>query len=241
MNLKDKVVVITGATGGMGREIVKLLDLEGAQLVLVSKNESELQNQLKSLKNKKNECFGVDLSNLEDTLKIAKQIASKYSNIDVLINAAGIGIYKTIEELTLDEWNKTMSINLDSAFIFIKELIQHMNTSKDSIVISLGSGMGVKAEAERSAYCTSKFALRGLMLSLSEEYKRINNPKFCLLTLGSVLTSFGPMSFEEKKRSMESGKGYLTPDWVARKIVEILKSETQEVEYEFSSPDYNTK
>ena len=238
MNLKDKIVVVTGATGGMGREIVKSLDNEGAKLVLISKTESELQNLLKTLAGKNNKYYVCDLSNEDETLKVAKEIANDFKTIDVLINAAGIGIYKPLEELTLDEWNLSIAINLNSVFIMTKELVKSLNNSTDSVVISLGSGMGVEPEPERSAYCTSKFALRGLMLTLAEEYKRFKNPKFCLFTLGSVLTSFGPMSMEEKKLSMESGKGYLTPDWVAKKLVEIIKLDNMEVEYKFSSPDY---
>jgi len=239
MKLKDKVAVVTGATGGIGRELVKKLDDEGVRLIILSRTESELQTLLKTLTTKNSTYYVCDLSDQEDTEKVAKRISTDFTNIDLLINAAGIGIYKILEEVTLDEWNKSMNINLNSVFILIKELIQSLNNTKDSLIISLGSEMGVSVKAERSAYCTSKFALRGLMLTLNEEYKRFNNPKFCLLTLGSVLTSFGPMSFEEKKRDMENGKGYLTPEWVAKKTIEILKLEKQEVEYEFSSPDYN--
>lgn len=239
MDLKGKIVVITGSTGGIGREIVKRLDSESVTLILVSKTESELQTQLKSLNNKNSVWYVADLSNQIDTAKIASEISKKYEKVDILINAAGIGIYKPFEELSLEEWNRSLNINLNASFIMIKELMGSLNNSSESIILSLGSGMGVSPEPQRSAYCTSKFALRGLMLTLAEEYKRFKKPEFCLLTLGSVLTSFGPMSFEEKKRDMESGKGYLTPEWVSEKIVELLKSETREVEYEFSSPDYN--
>lgn len=238
MILKGKTAVITGATGGMGREIVKLLDQEGVRLILVSKTESELKTLLKLLKTEDSTYYACDLSDQASTSKIAEKISQNFKDIDILINAAGIGIYKPFEELTIDDWNTSMRINLDSVFIMTKFLIKSLSSSKDSVVLSLGSGMGIKPEVERSAYCTSKFALRGLMLTLAEEYKRFNNPKFCLFTLGSVLTSFGPMSMEEKKKSMEEGKGYLTPDWIAKKIVEILSSDTIEVEYSFSSPDY---
>lgn len=239
MDLRGKTAVVTGATGGIGREIVKVLDQEGAKLILVSKTESELQSLIRNLKAKNHKYYVCDQSDQKISEKIAKQISNDNKEINVLIHCAGIGIYKTIEDLTLEDWNKSMNINVNSVFILTKELIQQLDNRDSSIVIGLGSGMGVTGEAERSAYCTSKFALRGLMLSLAEEYKRFKNPKFCLVTLGSVLTSFGPMSFEEKKRDMEDGKGYLTSEWVAKKIVELLKLENIEVEYEFSSPDYN--
>jgi hypothetical protein len=80
--------------------------------------------------------------------------------------------------------------------------------------------------------------VRGLTLSLSEEFKNTKT-HFCLITLGSTLTSFGPMSFEEKKREMESGKAYFTPSWVAKKLVEIIKDDNREIEYTLYPTDYN--
>jgi len=140
--------------------------------------------------------------------------------------------------LSLEDWNKSLNVNLNSVFIITKELISLISESKDSLILNLGSGSSIIPIASRSAYCTSKFALRGLTLSLAEEYKRIGNPKFCLITLGSTLTSFGPMSFEEKKLDMEKGKAYFTPDWVGKKLVEIIKDNDREVEYTLHPADY---
>ncbi|WKZ26001.1 MAG: SDR family NAD(P)-dependent oxidoreductase [bacterium] len=238
MKLKNKVIVITGATGGIGREIVKRLDNEGATLILVSRTETELSNLLKSLENKESKYYVSDFSDQEKTVKTAKEIQSDFSKIDVLINATGIGIYKPIELATLDEWNKTINIGLTSTFVFIKELMPSLNTSEDSLVLTIGSGAGVIPMSGRSLYCAMKFGLRGFILSLAEEFKRIGNPKFCLITLGSTLTSFGPMSFEEKKKDMESGKAYFTPEWVGDKLVEIIKDTDREVEYTLYPGDY---
>lgn len=238
MNLKDKVAVVVGATGGIGREIVESLDKEGANLILVSKTENELQNLLKTLDGKDHSYYICDLSNEDETAKVAKKIANDFSAIDVLINAAGIGIYKPLEELTLDDLNLSININTTSVFLFIKYLISNLEKSKVSLVLNIGSGAGVIPMSERSVYCTSKFAVRGMTLSLAEEYKRIGNPKFCLITLGSTLTSFGPMSFEDKKTEMEKGKAYFTPDWVGKKLTEIIKDDNREVEYTLYPGDY---
>ncbi len=238
MNLLGRVAVVTGATGGIGTEIVKRLDGEGVTLLLISRKETELQELLNSLKNKESKYYVCDLSIQEETEKIANEISSNYPKIDILLNSAGVGVYKPIEEATLSEFNDSLNIGLTSTFILTKKLMSSLNNSQDSLVLNIGSGAGTIPMAGRSLYCTTKFALRGLTLSLAEEFKRIGNPKFCLITLGSTLTSFGPMSLAEKKQSMENGKGYLTPEWVAQKIVEIIKLDKQEVEYNFSSPDY---
>lgn len=232
MNLDSKVIVITGATGGIGRELVKKLDNENAKLILISKTESELQNLLKTLKNKDNKYYVCDLSNQKNSIKVSQQIKNDFNNIDVIIHCAGVGVYKPIEEIEIDDWNKSFEINVTSSFIFTK------NLSPTNLVLNIGSGAGVIPMAGRSAYCASKFALRGLTLSLSEEFKRIGNPKFCLITLGSTLTSFGPMNFENKKVEMEKGKAYFTPEWVGEKLIEIIKDEKREVEYTLYPGDY---
>ncbi len=113
MNLDGKTVVITGATGGIGKILVKLLDSAGAKTILVSRNENDLHDLQSSLSNKESAYFSCDLSNQSDTVKTAELIASKYPQIDILINCAGIGIYKPIEDATLNDFNDSINIGLN--------------------------------------------------------------------------------------------------------------------------------
>lgn len=238
MNLKGKTVVVVGATGGIGREVVKNLDSEGVNLILVSKTESELQNLLQSLDGEENKYYVCDFSNTKETQDVVLKISKENENIDLVINCAGVGIYKPLIDLNLEDFEKSISINTTSVFLFMKYLMSNLEKSDNSLILNIGSGAGVIPMSGRSVYCTSKFAVRGLTLSLAEEYKRIGNPKFCLITLGSTLTSFGPMSFEEKKNEMENGKAYFTPEWVSEKIIEIIKNDGREVEYTLYPGDY---
>jgi len=237
MDLKDKVVVVTGATGGIGRELVKELDKEGVVFVLISKSEGELTNLLKTLKGKDNTYLVCDFSKQEEVVKLSEVIKSKLESIDILINLAGIGVYKPIEEVTLEDWNNSLNIGLTSPFILTKGIIELLKKNKDSLVLNMGSGAGVIPMAGRSTYCSMKFGLRGLTLSLAEEFKR-TKPSFCLITLGSTLTSFGPMSLEEKKENQLKGMAYFTPEWVAKKLVGIIKDDNREVEYTIYPGDY---
>ncbi len=238
MNLSNSVVVIIGATGGIGREIVKNLDKEDTQLILISKNETVLQELMKTLKNKNSKYYVCDLKNNDSIEKVTSQIIDENKNINVLIHCAGIGIYKSIEDLTLDDWNESFEVNVTSLFLIAKKLLPLISKTEDGLILTIGSGAGVIPMSGRSVYCATKFALRGFILSLAEEFKRINNPKFCLITLGSTLTSFGPLSFEKKKEEMESGKAYFTPEWVGEKLVEIIKDEDREIEYTLYPGDY---
>lgn len=238
MKIKNKKIVITGATGGIGREITKELDRLGANLVLISRSEEKLKDFVAEL-NGNHHYFACDFSNLEETEKVVSQISEEFKNVDILINAAGVGFYKPIEEATLDEWKQTMDIGVTSQFLFIKGLVENLKSKEGSLVVNIGSGAGVIPMAGRSVYCASKFAVRGMTLSLAEEF-RGTHTHFCLISLGSTLTSFGSMSFEEKKEEMESGKAYLTPDWVAKKIVEIIEDDGRDVEYRLYPSDYTS-
>lgn len=240
MNLKDKTIIITGSTGGIGRELVKSIDSEDSNLILISRSEDELQNLAKELKSK-SEHFACNFSDQGEVEELAKKISKKFKVVDVLINAAGVGVYKKLEDETLEEWNNSMNINVTSQFLMTKYLSKNLRRSRNSLVLNIGSGAGVIPMADRSIYCATKFAVRGLTLSLAEEYKR-TSVEFCLITLGSTLTSFGPMSYKEKKSDMEKGKkAYFTPDWVAKKLISIIKDDDRRVEYTLFPSNYVTE
>lgn len=234
MDLKDKTVLITGASKGVGSSIAKKLAQEGANLILVARDEEALKNLVKSLGGEKHKYYSCDLSDFEQVINLSEKISKDFEKIDVLINGAGIGIYKPIEEVTFDEWKDSFSIGLDAPYFLTQRLLPLLNKSEKSLVINIGSGMGVIPAPGRSVYCSLKFGLRGMTLSLAEEFKRTNT-QFVLLTLGSVLTGFGPKTIEEKKNE---GKAYLTPEWVAERVSEIIKENGKAVEYTFYPSDY---
>jgi short-subunit dehydrogenase len=237
MELKNKTIIITGSTGGIGRELAKNLDEAGANLVLISKSEDELLSLINKLKGKNNCHFACDFSDQNESQKLVDSLSEKFKNIDVLINAAGIGVYKPIEDATLEEWNNSLAINVTSHFLMVKGLVESLKATNNSLVLNIGSGMGVIPTAGRSLYCASKFAVRGFTLSLAEEFKGTKT-HFCLITLGSTLTPFGPKSFEDKKKEMEEGKAYFTPEWVAKKLTEIIKDDNRDIEYTLYPGDY---
>lgn len=144
------------------------------------------------------------------------------------MNAAGVATYKNLLDVSDNEIQNTFMVNTIAPAIFIRELAPLMN-GEESLVLSLGSGAGTIPMRGRSVYCASKFALRGLHLSLSEEYEG-KSPKFCLITLGSTLTNFGPMTVEEKKKEFEKGKAYFSVEWVVNKLIEIINDKNRETE-----------
>jgi short-subunit dehydrogenase len=234
MELKSKTVLITGASKGMGNSIAKKLAQEGANLILVARNEENLKDLVNNLSKGSHKYYVCDFEDFKQVENLIENISSDYQKVDVLINGAGIGIYKPIEEVTFDEWRKSFSIGLDAPYFLIQKLLPLLSKAEKTVVINIGSGMGVIPAPGRSVYCALKFALRGMTLSLAEEFKR-TKIQFVLLTLGSVLTGFGPKTIEEKKNE---GKAYLTPEWVAERVSEIIKEDGKIVEYTFYPSDY---
>lgn len=231
MNLQGKTVCIVGATGGIGREVASACAKRKANLILVARKMESLdvlEKEVRSpdIKIGKYICDVTDPKSIEN---LGRNVARDCRNIDVLFHLAGIGVYKKLPEISFEEWKASMDINVTSAFYIFQQFLPLLEKSEKAFVIASGSGMGKVALSGRSAYCTSKFALRGLMLSLAKEYKK-TNIHFVHLVLGSVLTSFGPLSLAHKKRKHSEGKGYLEPDWLANHIANRLEHGTLETE-----------
>jgi short-subunit dehydrogenase len=231
MKLKGKTAVIVGAGGGIGREITFALAKKGANLVLV-KRKRGIAEVLKKKSKKlggRIDTFSCDLTKPKSIDRLARRIRSKYENIDLLFHAAGVGVYKGLDDISLEEWNRSFEVNVTAVFYLTKKLLPLLKKSKRSYVFALGSGMGKIAVSGRAPYCASKFALRGLMLSLAKEY-RATNVKFVLFTMGSIMTPFGPLTVEEKKQKEKRGKRYLDPKWLAGYIVAKIRNNTLDSE-----------
>lgn len=235
MILKDKVVIVTGATGGIGLKLCEELNKEGAKLLLISKNEEKLKETVKNFTQAQYIVYDfTDLANFDE---LEKAIRDKCDMVDILINNAGIGIYKTIEEADFHDWNDSISVNATLPLFLIKGLLPLMKKSEQAIILNVGTGMSKIPTAGRSLYCASKAALRLLSLSLAKEYEG-TNVHFIHIALGSTLTEFGPMSLKEKEEENLKGKAYFTPEWVAKKFVEIIKNEEYKDEIEIYPSDY---
>jgi hypothetical protein len=234
MDLQDKTICIIGATGGIGREITLAFAKERVNLILVARKIDSLDVLEKEILSEGVEGVKVgkflcDLTDPKSIESLAKNISAKYKAIDVVVHLAGIGVYKKFPDISYEEWKSSMDINVTSAFYVFQKLLPLLEKSAKAYVIASGSGMGKVALSGRSPYCASKFALRGLMQALSKEYKG-TKIKFVHLTLGSVLTSFGPLSLKDKQRKFRQGKGYLEPTWLANNVVARLKNDTLEDE-----------
>ena len=168
----SKVIIITGASRGIGKETAKLLAKDGNK-VIANYNKSEqqaheLQEELKK-ENIKIDIFKADVSKREECKKIVEYAINKYKKIDVLINNAGISQYKLFTDITDEDWENIMNVNLKSNFIVTQEVVRNMIANKNGLIINISSIWGVTGAAMEVAYSTSKAGIIGLTKSLAKE------------------------------------------------------------------------
>ena len=181
--LKNKNILITGASNGIGKSLSENLSKYGANVIMLSRNENALDAIYDSLKKKykTDPCIlKCDLENIDDekSQEIANIISKNYQNLDSIIhNAAILEKMSDIESFDLQTWDKVMRVNLTSAFILSKYLIPLMKSSTTPRIIFTTSSVGKKGKAFWGAYSVSKAGVNALSDILSDELESISNIK----------------------------------------------------------------
>jgi NAD(P)-dependent dehydrogenase (short-subunit alcohol dehydrogenase family) len=174
--IKDKNVLIVGATGGIGKATALLLKQSGANLFITSSNENKLAELSAQLDLPSNQTFLLDITDANAVRNVAENIHQQIPAIDILINAAGIGIIKPIENLTEQDFMQTVQVNLAGAFYLVKNFIEPMKIAKKGLIINIPGVLGKTPMAGAAAYSASKYGLNGMMKSIREELKRTDIP-----------------------------------------------------------------
>ncbi len=130
-SLKGKNVLIIGATGGIGSKTARLLAGSGANLFLAARNKEKLQLLGDELKLSEGKIFALDISNPGEVALLKENFFSQYATIDILLNAAGIGVIKSIDELTETEFLQTINYNLYGPFLLLKAFLPGLFIASD--------------------------------------------------------------------------------------------------------------
>jgi short-subunit dehydrogenase len=184
--MSKRIVLITGASSGIGREIAKQLVQKGDFPLLVARNRDALQD----LKNEIKQCeiFPCDVTNQEQVESMVDQIMAKFHCVDVLINNAGYGRFGGILDIPINDFQGMIETNYLGAVRLTRTLLPHMLLQGDGRIINIASIAGLTGIPNLSAYCASKFALIGFSESLKLEYAP--HIKVGVLCPGPVQTPF---------------------------------------------------
>jgi len=170
--LINKTVLIVGGTGGIGSETARLLHLSGAKVFLTSRDKLKLDGFCNSIGIPDNQRFVLDLKNPLAISNLVKEIQTIAGPVDILINAAGIGIIKPFETLTQSDILDSLEVNLIGAFHLIQAVLPSMKEQKKGLIINIPGVLGKTPMAGAAAYAASKYGLNGMLKSLREELKR---------------------------------------------------------------------
>lgn len=199
----------------------------GARLILLGREPEKLAREGQALQA---QTYACDLTDPNDRTRVIKQLLREVSSIDILINNVGIGYYDNLPEIESKEWYDSYELNVHTPLFLTQGLLPLLLKSPQSYVMNIGSLADYVPRAGRASYNSTKFALRGLTLCLAEEYKG-KNLGFIHVALDSVMTPFGPWTLAQKAAKAENGKVYLTPEWTAKTLVEMLQEPAPQTEY----------
>ncbi len=177
--MNGKVAIVTGASSGIGRAAARLFAEGGYTTVAVGRNEKELSALSQGIKSKKGsiKIHLADVTEHSQLTRIASDAVANFGRIDVLVNSAGIIKNGTIENTTLDDWDKMIDINLRSVFFLMQKCLPYLIESKGNIV-NVSSVAGTRSFPNVLSYCVSKAALDQLTrcsaLDLASQGVRVN-------------------------------------------------------------------
>jgi len=189
ISLKNKNVLVTGGSRGIGKACVELFLKAGANVAFTfqsAKKEADkvITDYTGSAKLKQ---YKINLSDAVEIEKVIGNILKDFENIDVVVNNAGIWKEAAIDEMTIDEWNETMNINLTSTYLITKLIVPGMKKNKFGRIINIASTAGQRGEAFHSHYAASKGGMISLTKSLASELGQHNITVNCVAP-GWVLT-----------------------------------------------------
>ena len=187
--IKGKTILLTGATGGIGKETAKMLASSGATLFLTARDEMKLKELAAELQLPADRYYAADLTDSEQVKKLGEKFFSVFGHIDVLVNASGIGIIKSMDSLDESDFMKTIHVNLYAPFLLVKTFLPSMKLSKKGLIINIPGVLGKVPMAGAAAYSASKYGLVGMMQSIREELKR-TDIRITNLFMGGVDTPF---------------------------------------------------
>ena len=201
MNLKNKKVIITGATGGIGNSLVEKFNNLGAMIMATGTNEDKLNNLKKKYQNINIEKFKLDEHNkIEGFIEKTNE---KLDGIDILVNNAGITLDNLSIRLTEENWKKVLDINLTSTFLMCKFAIKKMLKKKSGKIVNITSIVGHTGNLGQANYAASKAGIVAFSKSLSIEYAKKNININCV-SPGFIKTDMTDKINEEFKKTLIS-------------------------------------
>ena len=232
MNIKGKVVIVTGASSGIGLETAKLLAQHGAKVALVARSKNKLEKLAKELPGSVS--IPTDMSDEKAIKNMVKKAAQKFGRVDILINNAGRGYDCPLEQIDLKEFRRLFELNDIGPLVAMQCVIPIMRKQGGGMIVNISSGTTLMYLPGMSAYSSTKRALNGLTLTAREELaqdKIVVSVVYPYITKTDFDKNMVHVGQDELPDEDSGGHGRPPadpPEYVAEKILEVIKSEKPE-------------
>jgi NADP-dependent 3-hydroxy acid dehydrogenase YdfG len=187
--IKDKIVVVTGASSGLGEATARLLSAQGATVVLGARRADRLQSLAKDLEVRGGKALALttDVTRREQVKALVDSAVQTYGRIDVMINNAGLMPQAPLERLKVDEWDRMIDVNIKGVLYGIAAALPHMQRQKAGHFINVSSVAGHRVGPGFAVYAATKYAVRALSEGLRQEVKPYNI-RTTVISPGAVAT-----------------------------------------------------
>ena len=230
MDVRDRVVIITGASAGIGLATAKLLSERGAKLALASRSKDRLERLSRALPN--SVVVATDVTKITEIKRMIKQTQEHFGRIDILINNAGQGYDAPVEKIDIETLQHIFDLNLVGPLVAMQEVIPVMRKQGGGAIVNVSSGAALMSLPGMSPYASLKSALALLSLTARKELEKDN-------IVVSVVYPYITMTDFEKNTIREADDGGLeedgappsgdTAEYVAQKILEAIESGEPEI------------
>jgi NAD(P)-dependent dehydrogenase (short-subunit alcohol dehydrogenase family) len=187
VSIEGKVAVVTGAGRGIGQAVAIELGRLGARVAVASRSRSELDGTAKKIGNAS--VFPTDVRKKDEVNRLFEQVHATLGPVDILVNAAGVGIMKKLVDLSDEDFETLIQTNLRSMFYTCRYALPSMIERKTGHIVNIASIAGKVGSATRTVYCASKFGVVGFTESLAEEV-RSHGVRVAVICPGSTNTAF---------------------------------------------------
>ena len=227
MNIEGKVVVITGASSGLGQSTARLLAASGAKVVLGARRKDRIDALVKEITAKGGNAIGfaTDVTKRRDFEALVKGALDKHGRVDVLVNNAGIASIAPMEALKVEEWDQMIDVNIKGLLYGVAAALPIMQKQKQGHIINIASVVGFKVFAPGgTVYSATKFAVRAVTEGLRLELKA-DNIRTTMISPGAVATELGESGSDEvaKENLREFYKIAIPSDSIARAIAYAIE------------------
>ena len=188
MKIKNKVIIVTGASAGIGRAAAILLSREGARVVLAARSADEIEKLAKELTGSL--AVPTDMTREKDIDRLIDETVRQYGRIDVLINNAGQGIYGAVEKVGIEEYKKIFELNVIGPLRAMQKVIPLMRAQGGGMIVNVSSRVSKNYFPYLGAYASTKYALNALSLTARAELEK-DNIVVSIVLPGMTATDFG--------------------------------------------------